>query len=61
MRSVRQLREGMLKMQSDCAWVDRLEGAGRVRRSYSAETLLMRSILEEVTARNKEIGQSCER
>ena len=57
LRSVRQLREGMVKMQRDCAWVARAEGmrGSRVRKSYSAESLLMKSILEEVTARSRDV------
>ncbi len=48
-------------MQRDCAWVAKAEGQGagwRVRKSYSAESLLMKSILEEVASRNKDVDFS---
>ena len=61
MRSVSQLREGMLKMQNDTAIASKMtEVPLRVRKSYSAESLLLKSILEEVSFRtiDLEVGRS---
>jgi len=52
MRSVSQLRESMLKMQNDTAIVCKNSGSYRVRKSYSADTLILKSILEEVVMKN---------
>ena len=63
MRSVSQLREGMLKMQNDTAIVSKMiEVPLRVRKSYSAESLLLKSILEEASFRtiDLEVGRSRE-
>ena len=56
MRSVNQLREGMLKMQIDTAIVNKIhEVSLRVRKSYSADTLILKSILEEVSFRTVDV------
>ncbi len=50
LKSIQQLREGMLKMQNDAATVDKMDISNshslRVRKSYSADTLIMKSIIE---------------
>jgi hypothetical protein len=58
MRSVHQLRENMLKLQKDNAIINEMNDiALRVRRSYSADSLIMKSILEEVSFRNMDLEQ----
>jgi hypothetical protein len=59
LKSIQQLREGMLKMQNDAATVDKMDvcisHSLRIRRSYSADTLIMKSIIEEVSFRNMDL------
>lgn len=52
------MKENMLKLQTDSSKVERLcqrEGkpcSVRVRKSYSADTLILKSILQEVAFKN---------
>lgn len=57
LRSAQQLREGMLKMQNDSAVVNRLGSplSLRVRKSYSADSLIMKSILQEICFKNMDL------
>ena len=46
----------MLKMQNDNALINKMNDVPlRVRKSYSADSLLMKSILEEVSFKNMEL------
>jgi hypothetical protein len=57
MRSVRQLRLNMLKMQKDSAVVQKLGGMAplRVRKTYSSDSLLLKAIMEEVSFKNVDL------
>lgn len=57
MRSILQLKESMIQLQLDTHQVQQEEErqgrvASRVRKSFSADTLILRSILSEVTFKN---------
>lgn len=57
MRSIQQLKESMIKLQVDSSKVEQIQQklghtTSRVRKSYSADTLILRSILSEVTFKN---------
>lgn len=57
MRSIQQLKESMIQLQVDSSKIERIEQklghcTSRVRKSYSADTLILRSILSEVTFKN---------
>lgn len=50
MRSIRQLKENMLKLQADSSKIEKFyqqtgRTSVRVRKSYSADTLILKSIL----------------
>ena len=60
MRSIRQLKENMIKLQVDSSQIEKIESrmgrsGGRVRKCYSADTLILKSIIEEVTFKNLDI------
>jgi hypothetical protein len=60
MRSIRQLKENMLKLQADSSKIEKFyQQAGRmparVRKSYSADTLILKSILEDVNFKNFDV------
>lgn len=57
MRSMQQLKESMIQLQVDSSRIERTElklghPTYRVRKSYSADTLILRSILSELTFKN---------
>lgn len=50
MRSIRQLKENMLKLQVDSSKIEKIESrmgrnVARVRKCYSADTLILKSII----------------
>lgn len=66
MRSIRQLKENMIKLQVDSSKIEKIESrmgrnVGRVRKCYSADTLILKSIIEEVTFKNLEIDAKLSR